>query len=204
MEPVNPALRRQRAGSAEPTVDRLLAAARDVFAARGWADTSLDAVAAAADVTKGSLYHHFEDKRELFEATFEQEARRLHARIAEAVAQGRDPWDGARRGLRAFLDGSQDAAVQRIMMLEALSVLGWDRIREIEARYGLAVVKQVLRDLADAGHIPAHETDVLAHLFFGALAEGSLLIAQASDVDAARARVEREVRSLLEGLSQRA
>ena len=186
--------------AAEPSFERLLRAARELFATEGYAATSLDAVCAAAGVTKGSLYHHFAGKAELFEAVFRREAATQSEHVAAEAASGADPWQITRAGVRAFLDVSQDPGVQRIMLLDGVSVLGWERVREIEAEHGLALIKAVIAGLAEAGEIRRPDVDVLAHLLFGALVEGALLMARADDSAAARATVERETWALIDGL----
>ena len=201
MAPVSDALSRRRERGSEPAFDRLLRAGRELYARDGFAATSLDAVAAAAGVTKGSLYHHFTSKSDLFEAVFEEEARALSEHVAAVVARKRDAWEGAYAGIRAFLDRSQEPGVQRIMMLDAPSVLGWERVREIEAAYGLALVKATIEHLVASERMKRADSDVLAHLLFGALVEGSLLIARAGGAASARRKVEREVRQLLDGLA---
>jgi AcrR family transcriptional regulator len=201
MPPVSDALRRRGAHPREATFDRLLRAGRDRFSSDGFAATPLDAVAAAGGVTKGSLYHHFNGKKELFEAVFEEEARRVTEQVAQVVARERDPWKGAIAGIRAFLEAAQDPAVQRIMFLDAPSVLGWARVREIDAEYGLALVRLALEQLMATGQIRRQDPDVLSHLLFGALLEGAQLIARAENPVAARRKVERELRQLLAGLT---
>jgi AcrR family transcriptional regulator len=201
MPPVSAALRRRGDRDAEPAFERLLRAAADLFARDGFAGTSLDAVAAGAGVTKGSLYHHFTGKADLFEAVFERQEARLAQRVAGTAAQETDPWEVAYAGIRAFLDESQDPAVQRIILADGPSVLGWDRVRAIEAEYGLALIKAVIGRLAEEGAIGDHDPDALAHLWFGAVTEGALLIARADDPKEARRTVERELRRLIDGLA---
>jgi AcrR family transcriptional regulator len=201
MSPVSAALSRRGGQPPEPTFDRLLHAARDRFSRDGFAATSLDAVAAAGGVTKGSLYHHFSGKADLFEAVFEEEARSLTEQVAQLVAKERDPWKGALAGIRAFLEGAQDPAVQRIMFLDAPSVLGWARVREVDAQYGLALVRLALERLIAAGRIRRQDVEILSHLLFAALLEGAQLIAQAEDQAATRRKVEREMRQFLDALA---
>lgn len=201
MPPVSKALRRRDERDREPAFERLLRAAGGLFAREGYAAASLDAVAAAAGVTKGSLYHHFGGKTELFEAVFERQAADLSAKVGAIAARKRDSWQVAYAGVRAFLDESQDPGVQRVMLVDGPSVLGWDRVREIEAEYGLALIKAVIGQLMADGQIRRHDVEVLAHLLFGALTEGALLIARAEDPDGARRTVERELRRMIDGLA---
>ena len=201
MPPVSAALRRRGERDSDPSFERLLRAAADLFAREGFAATSLDSVASAAGVTKGSLYHHFEGKADLFEAVFERQAAEQAERVGAVAARKREPWQVAYAGVRAFLDESQDPGVQRIMLIDGPSVLGWDRVREIEAEYGLALIKAVLGQLIADGQIRRHDVDVLAHLLFGALTEGALLIARSEDATAASRTVERELRRMIDGLA---
>ena len=98
------------AGRAATTRTALLAAAREVFCASGFAEASIAEVVAGAGASVGSLYHHFGGKAELYLALFEdyqqrQEARAVEA-VRDAVAQGEaDPVALFVAGSRAYLDG---------------------------------------------------------------------------------------------------
>ena len=175
-------------------------AARERFARDGYAATSLDAVAADAGVTKGSLYHHFANKLELFEAVFEAEAQSFSQRVGEAAFRKRDPWEAAYAGIAASLRIAQEPGTRRICITEGTSTLGWERTRDIESRAGRRNVMAVLGALREAGEIGDHDIDALAHLFMALLAEGAHLIARSPNPATARRRVERELRALLDGL----
>jgi AcrR family transcriptional regulator len=193
--------KRTQAERSEATTSQLVATARSLFAQDGYAATSLDAVSAKAGLTKGSIYHHFDGKRQLFEAVFEAEERRLCAALAEAAATKSDPWDGFFAGSKAFLEASLEPGVQRITLLDAPAVLGWERVREIEADYGLALLKEGLRMAAEAGRIRSRDADGLAHLLFGALCEGAMYIARASDQRQALRKITGDFKSLLDAIA---
>src|SRR6478752_8775815 len=103
-----------------------------LFAREGYDATSLDAVAARAGVTKGAVYHHFEGKRQLFEAVFSREVERVATPLAEAYARKKDPWDALNAARRAFLDECLDPGLQRIVLLDALTAIGWEQVRRLE------------------------------------------------------------------------
>ncbi len=95
---------------AASTRSSLLAAARDVFAASGFAEASIADVVAGAGASVGSLYHHFGGKAELYLALFEDYQQRQEARAAAAVREARaggegDPVALFVAGSRAYLDG---------------------------------------------------------------------------------------------------
>ena len=77
----------------DATRARLIEAALELFGRRGYASTPVDAVARAAGVSPGLLYHHFRGKRDLLHAIFEESMREVDATFADA---DREP-DPARR-----------------------------------------------------------------------------------------------------------
>src|SRR6266480_6781390 len=104
------------------TTAALVAAARELFAERGYAGVGTEEIVRAAGVTRGALYHHFDGKRELFAAVYEDVERQLVERIAaSAMASAGDPMEALQAGAEAFLDACEDPAVQRIALLDATS-----------------------------------------------------------------------------------
>lgn len=79
----------------EATRAALLEAGRELFAARGYTDVSTDEIVHAARVSRGSLYHHFNDKRDLFRAVFEQVDHELVTKLT--VCTARSPTQASRK-----------------------------------------------------------------------------------------------------------
>jgi AcrR family transcriptional regulator len=183
-----------------PTRAELMRVARGLFAERGYGGVGTEDIVAAANVTRGALYHHFADKKALFRAVHEELEEGLVARIGEQIAGIEDPWKLAVAGVRAFLDACADPALRQIALIDAPAVLGWEEWREIDARYGLGLVEFGLRNGMDAGVFSEQEVTPLAHLLIGAMAEAALMIANAPDPGAARRTVEPALIALLEGL----
>src|SRR3954447_19363244 len=121
-----------KAEQTERTRAALIAAGRALFAERGFADTSTEELVRAAGVTRGALYHHFRDKRDLFEAVYEDVEQSLVAEIASSVTTATDPLEVLRQGADASLTACLAPAVRRIGPLDGPSVLGWERWREID------------------------------------------------------------------------
>jgi AcrR family transcriptional regulator len=192
--------RRTQRERSETTVAALVAAARDLFANDGYAATSLDAVAGAAGVTKGALYHHFACKRELFRAVYQHEQEQLVAAIRAAYAAELDPWDAFEAGCRAFIESSLDPGLQRITLLDAPGALGWDAIREIESP-ALQLTELGIRRAMDAGRLRRRPPQPLAHLLFGAMCEGAMKIARSEDPPAAQRAIWAELRRVLRALA---
>ena len=170
----------QRERSAS-TIDELLAAARRLFAERGYAGTSLENVVDAVGVTKGALYHHFGGKRDLFRAVYEREQQSLAEICATASRRRRDLRLKFTESIRAFFEASLDPGVQRITLIDAPAALGWQEMREIEYRYTLALIITALEVAMAQGRVTRRPVLPLAHLVFGAACEGVMLVARSDD-----------------------
>jgi AcrR family transcriptional regulator len=179
----------------------LVTAAQRLFATRGFAATSLDDVLEAAGIARGGLYHYFASKTELFRAVFEEQEKRLMETVSAATVDTADAWAAFRAGCEAFLDACLDPAVQRIILIDAPSVIGWDAMRAIESRYALALLEQGLERAMQSGRIATRPTRPLAHLLLGALAETAMAIARAPDPAAAMQASKREVTRLLTAIA---
>src|SRR5436190_16345540 len=94
---------RSQAERSQATRDALIAAARKLFAERGYAAVGTEEIVRTAGVTRGALYHHFNGKRELLEAVYEQVEVELTQRIAEEALSGSDPLEAMRAGIEQFL-----------------------------------------------------------------------------------------------------
>jgi len=174
----------------EATRRALVTAARSLFGARGYADVGTEEIVRAAGVTRGALYHQFRDKASLFAAVAEEVEAEIAGRIAEGAADAaNDPLGALRAGARLFLDACAEREVERIILLDAPAVLGWEAWRDLAGRYGLGLVQVVLQAAIDAGAIAAQPVDPLAHALIGALNECALYIARAEDPPAAREEV---------------
>jgi AcrR family transcriptional regulator len=179
-------------------------AARELFAERGYTAVGTEEIVRAAGVTRGALYHHFDGKRELFQAVYEDVEQALLRRIAELADQSaRDPLEVLHAGAQAFLDACEDPAVQRIALLDAPSVLGWELWREIGMRYGLGLVEGTVQASIEAGLIEPQPAGPLAHLLLGAIDEGAMLVARADDEGETREQVGASVARMLDSLRAR-
>jgi AcrR family transcriptional regulator len=193
-----------KADQSEATRAALIGAARELFAARGYTAVATEEIVRAAGVTRGALYHHFDGKIELFVAVYEDVERRLVEQIAtSAISTAGDPLEALHAGAQAFLDACEDPAVQRIALVDAPSVLGWERWREIGLRYGFGLVQATVQAAMDAGLIEPQPVGPLAHLLLGAIDEGAMLIARADDDGTTRAQVGAAVARFLDTLRPR-
>jgi AcrR family transcriptional regulator len=193
----------RRVQYAEATRRGLLDAAREQFASEGYVETSIDEICGRARVTKGALYHHFRDKRDLFTAVFEEVEREWADELAALVAEERDPLERIQIVGDAFLDACLDPARQRILLLDGPSLVAWEELRQIDAGRGFGLIATLLSDAMDAGRLERQPVGPLAHLMLGAMYEASLAIARDDDPARARKRIGAALTRLVEGLAPR-
>jgi AcrR family transcriptional regulator len=185
---------------ARATRDALVQAGLDLFAKRGYSEVGTEEIVARAKVTRGALYHHFEDKRDLFRAVHHRVEEELIAGIGAAMGEVADPWELMLAGTRAFLDACEEPAVKQIALIDAPAVLGWDEWRQIDERYGLGLTRTAIGGAIEAGVLKPVPLEPISHLLLAALSEAALMIASAEDPASTRREVEAALIELLEGL----
>ncbi|RZS40728.1 TetR family transcriptional regulator [Herbihabitans rhizosphaerae] len=171
----------------------MIAAARELFAARGYADVPADEIVKAAGVTRGALYHHFDDKQKLFRAVVEQLEAEITAELRELVAGAPDIATVTLAALSAYLDICGRPEVRRLALTDAPTVLGWKEWRALQADHGLGLIADILRRAMDENLVARQRVDVLAQLVLSTVTEAGLIVASADDPAAVRPEVERSL-----------
>ena len=189
-----------QAERSETTRSALVGAARRLFAERGYANVGTEEIVRAAGVTRGALYHHFDGKRELMRAVYEQLEEELSQQFAASVTPGAEPLQVLREGAETFLDQCLEPEVQQIALLDAPAVLGWEGWREVNAKYALGLIEGVISHGIELGQIRAQPVRPLAHALIGALDELAMVVARSDDQRAARAEVGETLATLIDGL----
>ncbi len=195
--------RRTQAERAAETREALIAAARPLFAAAGFADVALETIVRAAGVTRGALYHHFADKTELFAAVFERVEGEVATQMGEAIAAANetDPVEVMRLGAGFWLDACSNPEIQRIVLVDAPAVLGWARWTEIGNRYNTGLVRDLLANAVETGRIPPQPIEATALTMLGAIREATLYVARAEDHDLARQEAGAVMDRLIDALN---
>ena len=192
----------RQAERSEATRAKLIGAARELFGRRGYSAVGTEQVVKRARVTRGALYHHFEDKRDLFRAVYEQVETEITEQIgAELIARAADdPVAALIEGMETVLDLSLDPELRQITLVDAPAVLGWSEWRRLGDQYALGLAVAALETAMEAGELRRQPTRPLAHVLLAAMSEAALMIANSDDVRATRSEAERALRSIVEGL----
>jgi AcrR family transcriptional regulator len=192
--------RDRRAERGEATRAAIVRAARELFSTRGYGTVGTNEVVERAGVTRGAMYHHFAEKKDLFRAVYEQVEQELVEATAAKMHETDDPWEFLVIGTRSFFDACTDPALRQIGLVDGPAVLGWQEWREIGRRYVFGLVTFGLQNAMDAGVLRRVDVEQLAHLFIGALGEAAMVLANAEDPKATRAEVEEALLVLMDGL----
>lgn len=195
-----------RGDKAEATRKDLIESAHRLFGSRGYSNVSLNEIVAASGVTKGALYHHFPGgKQDLMEAVYAQVeadfSQMLVDEILPTLGEDEiDPLDVMEQAIVVTLDASLDPELQQIVLIDAPSVLGWKRWREIADEHSLGLVKGLLAAGNESGSMLPLPTDTLANLLMAALSQSMLMVGQAEDKDVAKEEATATMKALINGL----
>lgn len=191
----------QRIENGKATRARLLEAARRAFGEHGYDATSIAEILQASGVTKGALYHHFETKAALFEAVLDQVVEEIAETAADRARRAPDPAASLKAGCGAWLEMTLDPAIQRIALVDAMAVVGWARVREIDERHTLSGMRVNLARLSEQSGGLDVDIDLLAHMVLAAVNEAALFIVRADDPHAALVTGRQGVSALVDRLT---
>jgi TetR/AcrR family transcriptional regulator, fatty acid metabolism regulator protein len=155
------------------TRDRILEAALDIFARKGYHRAIVDDIVRASGTSKGAVYHHFPNKEAVFLALVDDFAARLATAVAETIA--------ARQGALSKVEGALTAALAtfadnerlaRLILLEAVSLGPTYQAKraEVADRFA-ALIQNYLDEAAADGSIPPLDTRIATLAWLGAINE---------------------------------
>lgn len=124
--------RRSNAERSQAMREALIAAGKELFIGKGYGETSTPEIVALAKVTRGALYHHFEDKAALFRGVVMSESRQVADAINEATKDLADPMIALEVGSDAYLDAMAVPGRIRLLLIDGPAVLGREAMDEID------------------------------------------------------------------------
>jgi AcrR family transcriptional regulator len=169
----------------ETTRQALTEAARALFVDQGYGQTSTPDIVAAAGITRGALYHHYADKRDLFRHVLEQESRAVAAEIAAATPEALAPREALLIGSDAYLRAMTVPGRTRLLLIDGPAVLG---MAEIMAMDDANAARSLRQGLAEAGMGRGEVSlDALSQLLSAAFDRAALEIEAGADAAEVRA-----------------
>lgn len=153
------------------TRDRILDAALNIFASKGYYDTRMDEIVEASDTSKGAIYFHFPNKERLFLALVDQFADLIERRVREAVAEEAQGIARVQAALQACLDTfGRYRRPAKIMLVQAVGLGSVFEKKRIEVNDRFAnLIKEYLDEAIAIGDIAPVDTDVVSYAWMGAI-----------------------------------
>lgn len=189
--------RRTQAERRAETRQALLDSATRLFGAKGYADTSIEEIAADCEMTIGPIYHYFGNKKSLFAAVNELMEERILAIMDLRTSTG--PGADLLTNWRNFLDLCDDPAFRRIVLIDGLNILGRERWTTSKVR------KKASSSLGREGKVETAEQyrrALSSRALIGTFTEVSLMIAEADNTELAHREAEKLILSLFSGLKE--
>jgi AcrR family transcriptional regulator len=178
-------------------IKALLAAGREIFAREGYQAAGIEAISRAARVTRGAFYHHFEDKKALFDAVVDSLQSEAAGKIEQRARAQRKIWDRLSVGIDAYLDACLEPAYRRIVIQEAAAVLGNERYREIEEAHPMALLTATLNALKRDGELDFEDVNLLSRMVDAMICEMAIMLPAADHPKKLRERGQKIIGSLL-------
>ena len=190
---------RTRSEMIAETRAKLLAAGRKAFGEIGYADASMDDFTGKVGLTRGALYHHFGDKRGLFEAVIAQIDAEMTVRLKARAAKMKTPWEGFVEEGIGYIEMALEPEIRRIVLRDGPGVLG-DPASWPTTNGCMTAMTECLAELAGDGVIRDVDLEATARMLTGASCYAATWIANAEDPQAISTRATAAYRRLVEGL----
>ncbi len=183
----------------ERTILALREAMRGLVLEKGYNQAATPEIVRKAGVTRGALYHHFADKKELFRAVVEEECRAVGEAIERQSGAAENALQGLKMGSDAFITAMAEQGRTRIILIEAPSVLGRDALKAIEGKYAHGMLGEGLEAAMNEGGLERQPVAILTELLSAMFDSAAMQIESGVLRDEVLAAVHR----LIDGLSLR-
>jgi AcrR family transcriptional regulator len=197
----------RRAEHTEDTRNALVHAARLLFSTKGYADAGIEEIVASAGVTRGSLYHHFSSKEDLFRAVLAEvaaEAMDLKSerqRVqSQTLTEGAWSWHQLSESMWQYLDLCLEPEYRQVMLIDGPAVLGFEECLVVAEEHGMATMIGLLHDAVDRELIADVPVTPLAHLLSGLVSSAAVYIVRSPDREEARQETLAVLECVMDGL----
>lgn len=191
--------KRSNQARTEKTKSDLMSAARRLFVEKGYGETSTPEIVAAAGITRGALYHHFEDKHDLFKAVVAEEAEAVAQAIEAATIHLKDPLEAVLAGGSVYLDAMQIEGRTRLLLIEAPAVLGQREMIALDDENAARTLRDGLGALLKGRVRKDFPLQVLSDVLSAAFDRAALTIAAGGKTKDVKRAVEMLVRNIARG-----
>lgn len=165
------------------TINNLIMIARQHFSAYGYENTSLEAIAAEAKMTRGAVYHHFKNKKNLFKAVLAQVQHEVGLNVEKEAETSEDLWEQLILGCVGFVEAATLESNKRILLIEAPNVLEWSQWKKMDDENSVLLLEEQLLTVQQKGLLIDFDIHMIAHMISGALNDLSISLAESDTVN---------------------
>lgn len=158
----------------------IIVRARHLFATKGYAATGTEEIISELGITRGALYHQFNDKLGVFKAVIAEAYDEMTGYVRTKIQPLDDNWEQLVRGCQAFLEIAQQEELRRLVLIEAPAVLSADTLAEFD-QYGFGLLHEGIQIAVKEGKLNTIDAEGFAHLVNGSLNELAAWVAQSND-----------------------
>ncbi|HEY9625986.1 MAG TPA: TetR/AcrR family transcriptional regulator [Coleofasciculaceae cyanobacterium] len=169
-----------KAEQTQRTRQAILERARYLFATKGYAATGTEEIISELGITRGALYHQFNDKLGVFKAVIVKAYGEITDYIQTKIQPLDDNWQQLVVGCQAFLEVAQQDELRRLVFIEAPAVLAADDLAEID-QYGFGLLHKSIQIAVAEQQLNTIDAEGFAHLVNGSLNELAAWVAQSDD-----------------------
>ncbi len=181
----------------ENTKVALKAAARKLILEKGYTETGTPEIVRHANVTRGALYHHYADKKALFEEIIEDECAAVAAQINDSSMDALNAIDALKQGSDAFIAAMARDGRTQLILIEAPTVLGRAKLLEIEDRHTRQSLKTGVSEAMEAGFLVTLPLAALIEILSAVFDSAALNI----EAGMSREDITRVVHGIIDGLT---
>jgi AcrR family transcriptional regulator len=153
----------------EEQKERILEAAKTIFAHKGFSETKMSDIATAANVSYGLAYHYFVNKEAIFSSLLQKALQGSFELMLRAQAQPGTPWDRLNWLISQMSQGAQEEPEFEMLVLQALTSHAVPQeMRQIvmqESQLSHEALKQLIVEGQAAGEVVTGDPDLLTTAF---------------------------------------
>lgn len=179
------------------TSKTLLTIARKHFSTYGYKNTSLESIVEEAGVTRGAIYHHFKNKKNLFKVVLNEVQYEVGLSVEKESMLGKDPWEELILGCVGFVESATKVTNKRILLIDAPNVIEWSEWKKMDNENSVLLLEEQLVILKNKGNLIDFDIKIISHMISGALNDLAIFIAETGELD--RFKVHKGIECLLKG-----
>lgn len=191
-----------KAEQAMKTRQGILAEAKSHFSKKGFSHTRFDDISRTLNMTAGVMYHHFDNKKDLFYAVVEGVHQELQQIVVSSADAKSSPIDGLIAGCMSFIREASSPKFRQILLVDSLAVLGWRDWKLLDEKYSEKSLCEGIDHAKASGAISKlAPTEALARLISGGCNDLALWVSSSPKREQKLKDSEKALATVFQGLN---